>query len=412
MLRHCRRKLARTFAFAACAGVYWLEVFPRARREIRRWRARAQQLTAPALRELALGTANAERGNLEGAAAFAVLAPRGRRAAVVCAAIAFQAAYDFADTLAEQPSTSPDECRRLHLVLLEALDERRDESGAAAGSPDAARGDTVATSGADAHAYLSAMARACRSELRSLPSYPLVRGACLRAAARMVAYQSLTHAPSAERRRMERWAAGLPGAAEGLRWWEAAGAAASSLGVFALLAAAARPALRPEQARAIERAYVPRIGALHVLLDSLADRESDERTSHHSLVSHYGGHDRAAAALSRMTRSARAELEGLPRAVRHEALLAAMVAFYLASPLPDGLAGAHARRTRRELLDAAGPMAAPAAAILRARAACSARRAPPLPAGEQRGGAFEASLWRLLESQVVDFPLAARQLAR
>ena len=52
--RHGRIALAVTFT--RVAGDYWLSVYPRARREVRRWRTRAERIPDPALRRLALST--------------------------------------------------------------------------------------------------------------------------------------------------------------------------------------------------------------------------------------------------------------------------------------------------------------------------------------------------------------------
>ena len=95
-------RVALGWAFAAAATSYWLSVFPVVRREIARLRERASAIPDPVLRELAL-QALEKRGNMEGAAAFATLVPRPRRRAVVRALVAFQAAYNYVDMLAEQP---------------------------------------------------------------------------------------------------------------------------------------------------------------------------------------------------------------------------------------------------------------------------------------------------------------------
>ncbi len=359
MLGPCRSRLAQANAFAACALAYWLHIFPHAHREIRRWRDRAQAVPDRRLRDLALATQRGERGNLEGAAAFAVLAPRRRRAAVVRAAIAFQAAYDFVDTLAEQPCADPEaHARRLHLVLLAALDD------------DGHGGEAAVWLGGEDGGYLDAIAEACRTSLRELPSYPLVRAACLRAARRMVAYQSLTHAGESRRGAMRAWSQRLVAPSSELRWWETAAGAASSLSVFALIAASARPGLRAPQVKELEHTYFPLVGALHVLLDSLVDSAADERSGHHSLVSHYESAAVEAERLAMLARATRAELRSLPLGGRHEAVLVAMVCFYLSGCNPaEAAPGGRAEVVQRAILAQTGPLAGPAMAVLRMRRA-------------------------------------------
>ncbi len=114
-------RLALAGAFTGAAGRYWTGVFPHVRRELDHWLRRAGEIPDPALRRLALH-AQRKRGNIEGAAAFATFAPRADRAAVLRAAVAFQAAYDYLDVLAEQPQADPVAgTRALHQALLDSL---------------------------------------------------------------------------------------------------------------------------------------------------------------------------------------------------------------------------------------------------------------------------------------------------
>ena len=81
-------------------------------------------------------------------------------------------------------------------------------------------------------------------------------------------FQSLSLGSNGE---LESWARRQTATDNGLEWWETAAAAGSSLGVHALIAAAASPMLDEQDVAAIEAAYFPWIGALHSLLDSLVD---------------------------------------------------------------------------------------------------------------------------------------------
>jgi len=230
-------------AFARAAAVYWLDVLPRAASALHLWRRRAVRIADPALRAVALD-ALAKRGNLEGAAAFAAFVPRRRRGAAVRALIAFQAAYNYADMLAEQPGADPvANARRLHEALLVALD------------PAAAHLDYYALCpGCDDGGYLDEIVDACRAALRELPSSAAVAEPARRAAARIVAFQSLSQG---ERDELERWARSLPAAAAGLAWWESAAAAGSSLGVHVLIMAAAPPGVKATKLAALQDAYFP-----------------------------------------------------------------------------------------------------------------------------------------------------------
>jgi len=351
----CRRPLSEANAFATATATYWLEVFPHVKRELGVWRRQAERIGNRRLSRLALDTQTHERGNLEGAAVFALLAPRGCRGKVVRAAVAFQALYDFLDTLAELPVEDPvANGRLLHLALLDALDPGATPSGGYLDGCGFSRHE---------EGYVEALITTCRGALAALPGYAHVAAPALEAATMMVEYQSLNHVTaSGGPESMRRWGRSIVPARSGLLWWEAAAGAASSLGVFALLAAAASPRLDPHLAEATAEAYFPWVGALHVLLDSLVDLERDLGSGDHSLVSHYSSSAHAAERLGALAAEAAGRLRALGPG--HGLILSAMAGFYLARPAATGtFAAPAARRIVAEL----GPWTAPAMAILKAR---------------------------------------------
>jgi tetraprenyl-beta-curcumene synthase len=340
--------------FAAAAFSYWLDVFPSARGQLRHWRRQARAIPDPRLRDLAVTTLAAERGNLEGAAAFAVLAPRVHRREVTRAAVAFQALYDYVDTLAEQPVVDPlAHGRAMHSALPAALD------------PSLPHADYYehAFSCQDG-GYVERLIESCRTALGGLPSFDAVRPSALAATCRMVDYQALNHTCSGDRAGLRNWADGLTPPDCDLRWWEAAAGAASSMGVFALMAAAGRPGLTRAQAEEMESAYFPWVGALHVLLDSLVDWADDLDSGDHSLVEHYCCPQEAARRLAGIAEQALTATGEVAQSAQHALILAAMASFYLARPTT--LAPA-AQPAATGVLQAFGSLATPAVAVLRVR---------------------------------------------
>lgn len=309
------------------------------------------------LRRLALLTQRVERGNYEGAAAYAALVPRAYRARVVRAVVAFQTTYDYVDTLSEQPSADPvANGRQLHSALLSAL------------NPGGVHADYYqhASCGRD-NGYIRHLVQACRDALDALPSYAAVAQSALRAAGTIVAYQSLNHEEAGDRpRALAQWGAEVAPPDSGLRWWEAAAGGASSMTVFALIAAAAKPGLSAEETAATHEAYFPWISALHVLLDSLIDRAKDLEHGHHNLIDHYSSPAEAAQRLAWISERAVHAAEALPDGMRHALIVAAMASFYLSAPstaTPGALPAA------QRVLETMGALAAPTMAVLRARRA-------------------------------------------
>jgi tetraprenyl-beta-curcumene synthase len=149
-------------------------------------------------------------------------------------------------------------------------------------------------------------------------------------------------------------------AADGLRWWEyAAGAAASSLTVHALLAAAADPATTSRHASQIETAYLS-LSALSTLLDSLIDYEQDTRDGSHSYVAYYADRTDAAQRITAIARHASSAVRELRHAHHHTMTVAGVAGYYLSAP---GATGPHAQPVAESIISNLQPAISPILAI-------------------------------------------------
>jgi tetraprenyl-beta-curcumene synthase len=314
-------RLALAATFTSAAINYWSSVYPTIRREARYWHSRATEIPDPLLRRLALEAQRTKQGNIEGAAAFAAFAPRRYRNLTIRAQVAFQSIYDYVDTLAEQPNTNPTlNGEQLHQALLVALDNDARHPDYYAQHPQ--RED---------NGYLQEIVDACRFAVGALPTYPSIAPTARRLTERIVVYQSLNLSESqGGHNALERWALKATPPGTELRWWETAAAAGSSLGVFALIATAAQPALPPAiDAAAITHAYWPWAGALHSLLDSLVDQSEDTAADQHCLLDYYASPSEAASRLKLLAVEAMRLTTTLPNSRQHAIVLAAMVSHYL-----------------------------------------------------------------------------------
>jgi tetraprenyl-beta-curcumene synthase len=349
-----RERIALSAAFADAALRYWLTVFPRATHGIGHWQNRAEQIPDPVLRRLGVDSLR-ERSNIEGAAAFAAFAPRAHRAAVVRALMAFQAAYNYADLLSEQPHEQAiTNGRRLHESLLQALDPKAPLLDYYAHHPQH-----------DDGGYLLELLDTCRAALSTLPSFPAVAQSAKIAAERIVTFQSLNVGEvHGDHVALARWAGEKTPTGSDLYWWETAAAAGSSLGVHVLIAAAADSELQEANVAAINDAYFPWIGALHSLLDNIVDRQEDVRTDQPSLVGYYASSAQAAARLEILAVQAVSRARALPRGRRHLIILAAMAGNYLSNPEADA---PDVRAVAQSVLDAIGDLAVPTLLIFKLR---------------------------------------------
>lgn len=340
--------------FATAAQRYWLQVFPAAREVKRELLQRAESIPDPILREDAIASHRDKGSNSEGLAALAILAPAATRRDVARSLVAYQLMLDYLDCVSERPSEDPIENgTRLHCAFEVALD------------PDAAHVDYYALAPrGDDGGYLIALIEACRTPLRTLPSFAAVRDPLLRQARLCCESQALYHAqrfvPLEER--LVDWAERTAAEArvEGqLEWWEVVGAAAaSSLTVAALLTVAATPGQTSLDADAVEAAYFPWASGLNALLDSLVDLDEDPEDASH--LRRYESLDVGAERMGAIASSARAGVSRLPAGDWHEAIMAAMGAHYLVRPeawRPDRAA------VSRSVLNALGPLARPALCV-------------------------------------------------
>jgi tetraprenyl-beta-curcumene synthase len=341
-------------AFAATVGRYLIAVLPSVRDELEQWRSRAEQIPNAKLRNHAL-QALAKQGNIEGAALFATLAPAARRHQTVRALVAYQSAYNYLDALSELPSPAPVlNADQLHQALLTAFDRDAAHPDYYAHNPDSGDGG-----------YLQATVDACRQALSCLPSLDAVAPTARAAAARIVDFQALNlNEAQGGHDALASWATAETPPGSGLHWWETAAAAGSSLSVHALIAAAADPYVDSGDARAIDRAYFPSIGALHSLLDSLVDRAEDHERGQTSLLDYYPSPGAAATRLGALAGRAHRATERLPDRHAHRVIVTAMCSYYLSAPQCDTAQG---RIVRRSLTDALGMPLTVALAMFRVK---------------------------------------------
>lgn len=318
--------------------VYWFQVFPRARSELRRWELRARAIPDPALRRLALAKLRDEGACAEGVAAFALVAVASERAAIVQLCVAFEVMYDLVDGLGELPAADPlASNRRLASLLTAALDLTSQPAGR----------DTLPGQ-VDDGGYLDELIGACRAVLARLPGFPVVAATLRRAAERAGEAQSLNHSGtlSGDMGPLTLWATAL-GAPLDLRWWEAASAAAAPLGIYALCALASHADAAAAEAAQVEAAYFPWIAALLGILESLVDRDEDAAAGTLSYAGHYASPQEAADATAELARRSTQEVLSLREAPGHVVILAGMVATNLSHHGARDLAAQQAGRAAR-----------------------------------------------------------------
>jgi tetraprenyl-beta-curcumene synthase len=307
------------------------------------WRRRASSVPDRGIRTSALGALCHKRGNTDGAALFWTISGE-RNMGLICLLVAYQAMWDFLDTVSEQGASSGQRNgRALHRALIDAID------------PPRARSDYYRHHGErDDGGYLRALVGACRARCGHLPSHGCVRALLAREALR-ANVQAVNHDLDPARREasLRAWVAReFPGVHEP-EWFELSAAAGAGLSIYALLVLAAGSSCDEAAIAHFYRAYFPWASALATMLDSHVDQPDDVANGDHVYVTYYGAPAAVRGGIERLIRRSLAEARALPDGERHVLVVAAMIAMYLSK---DSARRGTASETTRALVSGAGSL--------------------------------------------------------
>lgn len=317
-------------------------ILPEVERELGRWRRRAEQIPAPQLRQQALNSMHYKKFHCQGGAIYALLAPR-LRSNVIRLIVAFQTICDYLDNLCDRStSMREDDFRQLHQSMLDAVDPENPLSRYYEYHPHQ-----------DDGGYLAALVRTCQEEIARLPGYRAVYPEVRHLVRLYTDMQTYKHIDPSERvGKLQHWfeayRAGGGREVESLHWNEFAAACGSTLGVFALFAAAGEADCDEQLARRIREAYFPWMCGLHILLDYFIDQEEDRIGGDLNFVTAYADGTDAMDRLRHFARQAE-ELAGrLPQPRFHRLIVEGLLGLYLSDNKVQAMA--HGRQNVRRLL--------------------------------------------------------------
>jgi len=319
-------------------------------REMRRWRARAEQIPSGPIREDALYALDHKRTHADGAALFSIL-PDRRDRNLVRLLVAYELILDFLDNINERHRTEANG-RELHLALIDALDPAREPA-------DYYRHHLSKDDGG----YLRALVECCQRRCMLLPSYERIRLVVLREAERTQVL-ALNHLLDDEERdaAIRRWAEAECADAPGATWYELGGAASGSLAILALLTLGSERNVDPLEVERTREVYWPWMSLVAVMLDSYADQAEDAASGDHSYVSHYSSREHREARLCACIRRASLGALSLPNGHKHAIIVSAMVAMYLSK---DSARAPGMKSESRALVKAGGSLARLLGPVLR-----------------------------------------------
>jgi tetraprenyl-beta-curcumene synthase len=290
------------------------------RAELSLWRARADAIPDPGIREHALAAMADGRLLVDGAAVFWTL-PSRRRPELLRLLVAFQTLLNFFDlALEREPQGSDQRPGSWTWLVRGALDLN---------SPLPDR--EIKAQVGDDGGYLSALVMACRDGCALLPNYRHARELLIRETTRSQALE-IEHDRDVSRRNeaMQAHVAQHFSGVTGMTWWEIAGGASALLGAMVVLALAADEAMTADDFRQAADAYVWVAGAA-ALLDSYADRPDDVSSGSHNWFDYYATDEHANRRVAEVLQGAVSQVLVLRNGERHVVIVASMAALSLSS---------------------------------------------------------------------------------
>jgi len=317
-----RRSLAKPHGALRMMHRVYKYVLPDVRRELERWRTKAEAIPDPELRAQAMASIESKQFHCQGGSVYAAANPEFRHI-LVALIVALQTISDYLDNLCDRStSLDPDDFRLLHRSMLDAIDP--------AGP---ARAYYELRSEQNDGGYLEELVRTCQQAVRQLPSYDRVQPYVTELVQLYCDLQVYKHIRT-ELREQEllAWRERNGTLGPHLQWHEFAAATGSTLGMFTLFLAASSTDLSDREAIRIRDSYFPHVCGLHIMLDYLIDQAEDRDGGDLNFCSYYPDQETLVSRIVMIVERARADVAGLPDAKFHRLIIEGLLALYLSDP--------------------------------------------------------------------------------
>ncbi|MCE5284481.1 MAG: tetraprenyl-beta-curcumene synthase family protein [Pelosinus sp.] len=301
--------------------VFVSKIFPKVKCELAYWQKKAQQ-AEPALKEQALASITAKRFHCLGGSIYSLYTGKFSKNAVRFI-VALQTISDYLDNLCDRAGIADEKAfRQLHLAMTDALTPYKPLENYYLYYPYKQDGG-----------YLAALVTTCQKEAAKLPNYLIIQKDILALAGLYSELQTYKHLdPVTREEKIKLWTSTYLPVYPQLTTWEFAAATGSTLGLFALCAAAKSTQLKYELASRIAEAYFPWISTLHILLDYYIDEVEDSLSGDLNFVSYYTANEDIPQRLSFFLKEAFFRIQRLPQSIFHYTILCGLIAMYLSDP--------------------------------------------------------------------------------
>jgi tetraprenyl-beta-curcumene synthase len=295
------------------------KILPAVHQELAYWRSRAEEIPNPELRKQALASIEHKTFHCEGGAILALTAGEDYRQAVKFI-VAYQTISDYLDNLCDRStSLDPNDFASLHESMTDAL------------LVNAGRKNYYhLREDQDDNGYLNDLSETCRSVLKELQHYDIIRDYLLELCRFYCDLQIHKHVKREERvPRLENWFQRYQNQLPEMEWYEFSACSGSTLGIFCLISYAMRNDFKASDADNIRNGYFPYIQGLHILLDYFIDQEEDIAGGDLNFCFYYRNQESLFNRLTHFMVEADRHTEFLPHKKFHQLINRGLLGIYL-----------------------------------------------------------------------------------
>ncbi|QCJ43810.1 tetraprenyl-beta-curcumene synthase family protein [Bacillus sp. S3] len=295
------------------------KIIPAVHQELAYWRSRAEKIPNAELRNQALASIEHKTFHCEGGAILALTAGKDYKKAVKFI-VAYQTISDYLDNLCDRStSLDPNDFAALHESMSDALVLNIEEKNYYRLRAD--QNDDQ---------YLHDLSATCRSVLRELKHYDVIKDYLLELCQYYCDLQIHKHVVKEERvPRLEKWFHRYQDELPEMEWYEFSACSGSTLGIFCLISYAMREDFKVSDAENIRKGYFPYIQGLHILLDYFIDQEEDIAGGDLNFCSYYKSEETLFNRLKHFVLEADKHTEYLPHKKFHQLINRGLLGIYL-----------------------------------------------------------------------------------
>lgn len=294
-------------------------IIPAVHQELAYWKRRAERIPNQELRTQALASIEHKTFHCEGGAILALTANENYKKAVKFI-VAYQTISDYLDNLCDRStSLDPDDFTALHRSMSDSLTLEEGPKNYYLLREDQDDGN-----------YLNDLAETCRTVLRELEHYPLIKDYLLELCDYYCDLQVHKHVTHEERvPRLEKWFQRYQNHLPEMEWYEFSACSGSTLGIFCLISYAMREDFQEKDAENIRKGYFPYIQGLHILLDYFIDQEEDRNGGDLNFCFYYKDQETLFKRLKHFVLEADKHTEYLPHKRFHQLINRGLLGIYL-----------------------------------------------------------------------------------